>query len=1128
MKPLGSDHGLGGSSPAQRNPVYGWTAKGADLDDMLLLVPESGSPKTTKDYRIKDWSQVGFNGKEEISEASLAEGFTFLPREPPRPGQFSNIPRHNSFANPLNTQLSGTCQNVTNTPPKDKIPTSLARASPLNLPELCLPGTSTDIGCDIAEVPQQSELISMFSMHAGHSDLKDLSSVRSGSLKNAEETNTSNRLLSPPKITSSPVQSRYQELPTATDHKAAPYRHDEPYHAPRQPSHTKPVSSNGQCQPPPSTCGDLEPPTYRNPTKSLRHHHKQPANRPVHRSSTKGHKQQLSRHRSTSLASSNMSKKIARVHHRSSSIASSNISKNIEEFGEVKVRKQYAYHRFAESWNECLLVQGEEAAIEAHGEIERLRGDIQRQEAELGKSRSLLDDKETKLCEAEKLYKVLLEEDTRVLGDNKNLNLEITSLRQQLSEEKKRAELLKEKHQESRSRLNEAIKEQQDLFSRSRDLCQETVEQLRKEKVCKSSLSDAVDKALEISHKKREEMKKCLQEYRLQTEKDTQQKDQIISELKEQLNLQETLLAQEKSFADKLRAQAEEQSIAHECVRTLEAKVDALMAQHAAQGEQRGSDIHKSTQMMEVLNSRLDCLIGDGKLIASNMLSRDDLEVRLGISEKNVMESILPIILTLERGQKDTTDAMILLGASIQRDLNHLKDETTQLTDTWKENKEGNSMQVQKLLNQMQQLNDSLKTAENTCEQIGQKVDALVDNEQSSQRTTDTLLQDFTRQFLAREVRLDDIECRLQQTYEDFTTKTETMIAGALNDGKESTKLVCDATTELRNVVEQGFGQERESAAQLLLESGNITKALTAHIDEHKQPITQTDHKTHELRATLQSEHEAAVQLTRKLQTLEQKAQESEVLRDRWLREIQTVEMAREQMKAILEQTSPVETYDKKLDRIVEINRSIQSSTSYLATENQWVQQELAARIPKPSIETDKNLPALSTISNGMTENRPLAKEDAACRKVTVHSPDSGEGSPSPPPTVMQEQKRRREITQLRSILKSHVQSGAIESGSIEGPSVTLQVNPSKPPGQFSNTSLNKKSSFSSKEMVAEICSRMVRQDWSFPTVADFERDIQLAGKKREAPQSDLMSLQTDNTNHRDAKKLKTECFITE
>lgn len=183
---------------------------------------------------------------------------------------------------------------------------------------------------------------------------------------------------------------------------------------------------------------------------------------------------------------------------------------------------------FTECLNECLDITDDEV-VEARLEVQRLHGDIRHQEIELEKSRELLDQKDTKLCETEKLYKALLEEDARVLGDNKNLNSELESLRQQLSEEKKRSELLKEKHQESRSRLNDAIKEQQDLFSRSRDLCQETMDQLRKDKAGKTSVSDAVDKALETSQKKRAEMKKCLEEYRLQTEKDIQQSETSYS-----------------------------------------------------------------------------------------------------------------------------------------------------------------------------------------------------------------------------------------------------------------------------------------------------------------------------------------------------------------------------------------------------------------------------------------------------------------------------------------------------------------------------------------------------------------------------------------------------------------------
>ncbi|KAH6605733.1 hypothetical protein Trco_004886 [Trichoderma cornu-damae] len=528
------------------------------------------------------------------------------------------------------------------------------------------------------------------------------------------------------------------------------------------------------------------------------------------------------------------------------------------------------------------------------------------------------------------------------------------------------------------------------------------MDQLQKENACKSSASDAVDKALENSHKKREEMKKCLEEYRMQADKDIQQKDKVIWELKEKLNHQETLLAQEKLSADNLRAQAEEQTIARQ----------------------------------------LDSLIAGGNLVASNMLSRDDLELKLSAAENNVIES-----------------------------------------------------------------------------------------EQSSEHATSILLQDFTQQFSSHEVKIDHLESRLQQAYEGFTEKIETMVSGALNDGKKTTNLVRGAADELRNTLEQGFGQERERTEKLLLGNEIIVKALTTHIDDHKQQMAaQSDHKTHELQAILESERDAAAQLTRKIQALEQKAQESEVLRIQWLRDVQTAETARSQLKAIQERIPHVEGFDKKLDRLVEINKLIQSSAGFLAEESGWVQKELIGRLPEPIVseavvvsrDIYESTQALSIEPDGATESSPPTKEDAAWRKVTVHSPDPMEGSPSPPPTVRQEQKRRREIIQLRSILKSPAPPAAVESGNIEGPSPRPHVTQSKP-GHPLNGSLHKTGSASSEEMVAEIRSRMLRHDWSFSTVADFERDIQSAGKKRLASESILMPPELDGTNDWDPKKPRTE-----
>ncbi|PTB68982.1 hypothetical protein BBK36DRAFT_1166854 [Trichoderma citrinoviride] len=1115
MKSLSSDPAPSGVSPGKENVDSKWPIKGKGLGDILSRVPDPISP-STKENGAKDWAKGMFDDKQEISEALLSEGFTFPPRAPHRPGQFSDIPRPGLFKEPLDRRPPVSCQTPAGPSAKHNNSEQVARASPLDLPELCLPGKSGNKDSaqqqkGDAEDSKKHQLKSKFFSPSSGTISTDLPCPQSCSPKDAGETAQVTKLLSPPNLTSSPAQIQRSGLLTTVNHKAAPCKPVDAVDVPRHRSHIKKMSSNPRRQSTPSVCGDLELPTYYSPAKT-RHRHKHHTNRPMIYGSTKGH-EHPSRQRSSSIASSNISKKRSRAQNL---YASSNSD-----------RKLLAMEQAAIHWNECVQISAEESSA-ARREAQRLREEIHHQESELEKAREMLNQKDAKLSEIEKLYTTLLEKDTRVQGDNKTLSVELTTLRQQLSEEKKQRELVDDRHRACRDKLNEAIMEQQELFVRSRAFYEEMMDELRKENARKTLDSDAVDKALESSRQKRDEMKRCLEEYRMQMEEAIQQKNQAVSELKEKLSLQEVLLAQEKLFADHIHTQTEEQSMTYQCVRTLEAKVNALIAHQAEQDEQRHSDAQQNTQVMKMLSLKLDSLVAGGNVVVSNMLSRDDLELQLAAAEKNIFQRLSPAIHSLENGQLGMTTAVSHLEASIGRDLDLFKGEAIQLIDACKESKEGSNQQVEELLNHLQKLDHCLKRTESSCEEMGQKFDVLVGSEQSNQSETSNLLQGLMKQLSARETKFDSLERQILQAYEGFTAKLETMIAGAISDKGETTRFVRNAAAELRATLEKGFGQERNRTSQLLQGNEDIVKVLTSHINEQKRLGSQTDHTTNELQATLQSEREAAAQLRRQIQGLEQKAQETEELRNQWLKDVETVGAVRSQLKAIEEQIPQVEQYDKKLDRIVEISRSIQSSASYLATEREWVQEELEAIMPKPaalepatSSEATETPLARSVEAHLVTEGSSV-KEDIINRKVTVHSPDPGEGSPLPPPTVMQEQKRRREITQLRSILKTHALSGAVEAGDLEGPSARPQANHGRP----MNGSLNKSTSASAKDMVAEIRSRLLRHDWSFPTVADFERDIQLASKKRQAPQDSQEALDSFDASNRDLKKARTECRV--
>ncbi|KAK4077139.1 uncharacterized protein Triagg1_4106 [Trichoderma aggressivum f. europaeum] len=1114
LTPPNTGAGFGGPAPIESLSDFGWAINDTGIGNPFPMIPELSSPKIRDDRRTLD-------SKQAISEAVLSEGFTFPPRDLPRPGQFTNTQRHSLFPKPPSPPPPKPKLTLSGSPPKDRIMDSITRASPLDLPEICLSGNPIDAEVvhthgGEAEVSQPDKNKSILFMSPRITKPKVLPDSQS------HETDKTTRLMSPPKLASSPPTQRNDDnnLFKSIGHNVVTRGQDDPSTAPRMKGSNNTKSRNAQRQHTPSICGDLELPTYRSPMESRHKHPKNYEHRPIVVLSRDTH-ERPSHQRSGSTTSSNISKKRSRVHKSSPKSKQS--------------RDQRAIQHITHFWNQCIQLAEEEteAARSKLGKLEKI---LQGEREKLGDIGRSLEEKSTQLSDAQKRYNALLENNNKVAEEKEGLASELTSVKEQLSEEKKQGKLAKDKYDSYRRKLNETIGEQGVLFRRAETYYKDTMDQLQKENERKTASSDAVDEALKNSLKIREEMKKCMDEYRMQMQKDVQKKDQVISELKEKLNLQEALWAQEKTFADKLSAQTKEQDSVHQCVWALKAKVDSLIAHHDFQSEQREFDARSSTQMMSALNSKLDSLLTGGNQLASKMLSQEDLELKLAIAEKNIGKSLLPAISSLESGQSNVSEAISQLGGSVGQDLDRFKGEASRIVKALEQDEKGTSARFRELSDHIQNFDCSLKNAVGSCENIGQKFDVLAGNGQSNQRETINMLQGILQQMSAHENKSNETDRQRQHAYEQLAKKVEAMVSEAMKNGEDTIKPLNNAIANLRATLGQGLGQEREKMAQLLQANENVLNVLTTHIGEQKHITTQTDDKTSELQATLENEREMTAQLRNKIQAFEQKAEEAEILRNGWLKDIQTIDKMRSQLKAVAMRVSEVEDCDKKLDRVMEISGSIQSSASYLATEEEWVQLEITDRMPNPAVsevvtscEVNTTPLPLSAETNGAAETQPSIKEDAMSRKVTVHSPDPGERSPSPPLTVMQEQKRRREVTQLKSILKSHALPDTIEPSSLEGHPARPQTNHSKA-SQATNGSLNKSQSASAKEMVAEIRSRLIQHNhtWTFPTVADFERDIQLSSKKRQAPQGNLVSLESLEATSREVKKPRTEHYIEE
>ena len=164
----------------------------------------------------------------------------------------------------------------------------------------------------------------------------------------------------------------------------------------------------------------------------------------------------------------------------------------------------------------------EDERDDANWEIERLQREMRQQDEKLIKSLQLLFEKDVQF-QATQAHCIELEtQGAQVTTENQRLSGEVGSLRDQLGESKKRAASLGDKSRAYRAKLNEAIAEQQALFLRSRAFYQEAQQELQKENSSRAVNAQAIDKALETSRQKREEMKQCFEEFRVETERECQ------------------------------------------------------------------------------------------------------------------------------------------------------------------------------------------------------------------------------------------------------------------------------------------------------------------------------------------------------------------------------------------------------------------------------------------------------------------------------------------------------------------------------------------------------------------------------------------------------------------------------
>ncbi|PHH62509.1 hypothetical protein CDD81_7082 [Ophiocordyceps australis] len=768
----------------------------------------------------------------------------------------------------------------------------------------------------------------------------------------------------------------------------------------------------------------------------------------------------------------------------------------------ARYRSQSRTSNVAERWNECMaLTQAENEQYVS--EIEQLQLELDQRDQELNKSRTLFAIKGHELEEMKNKLNELREKDSYQSNENKELKDQIDALSQELSSSASKTRALEERYCAYRLKLNDAIREQQDLYKRSKVLHQESMNELQNEKQKRIRGSEAIDKALEHARQKREEMRRCSDELRIQMEYESRVKERKILELQEKIKEQQENMVRERQFSDGLRHQMSTQQRTKEAVTELALKMEVLVERFAR------SDRHQKDheKLMNQIYRKLETVTDRWDIISDERgISADNIERVVDAVNEIISPRISTAVSDVSAVQISAMRTLGQVCHAFQSQLGDIRGfignqyeilATRQVFD--EEAKRNFEDKFHALQGEMQANQAGVEQIKQLLEkQI--EADSLFRNEIIKEQQ-----KELDAKWATRFDVIKDLEARVQLMSEtqasgiDRLTKQQTMNEEAVQ------KHLVRLAEELKSSVESGFLVEQGKSEERARQGQASLDALKSQLEAVNHHLTVVQLGANQ--EANDQEHKNLVDtLEQQILQLENQVKETEQLRNRWLQDIKAIDALRGSLEELELRVPRMEKLSLQLGDFSRINQVMSSTAQYLLREKDWVEEQMEesqlndssqffpsgrnadvpqqAREGRPTFAASSENRAADIVEGLLMDDVPLR------RRVKVHSPAGRRLTGSPPPSVEQEQLRRRGAAQPRSILKPKATS-LQESGTIEEQASRMPRHRS----QYNRPVMGKMSTAAaSAEVVEEIRSGLVQPerahlDWSLPTMMDFEKD---------------------------------------
>jgi acyl carrier protein phosphodiesterase len=331
------------------------------------------------------------------------------------------------------------------------------------------------------------------------------------------------------------------------------------------------------------------------------------------------------------------------------------------------------------------------------------------------------------------------------------------------------------------------------------------------------------------------------------------------------------------------------------------------------------------------------------------------------------------------------------------------------------------------------------------------------------------------------------------------------------------------AIQEIRIQLEEKLQEEKTASEQDISRSEAMQATLKTHLEQVKlqlEGMSSNDPESQLLRESLAEERRKTCALQEQLAKFESDSKANGELCQRQHQDLRAIETLKSQLQDMSEQVPRVETLNTTFNKMVDLNQMMQSTALYLSKERHWVNEQLSTTSqdvgthnsqtntggtesvyfsgkrsgePAARIRTQSSDTKLTISLSDLSTLDVHSQGERYRRKVIVASPALGVSLTAQPPSITQEQLRRREASIPRSILRS-------TASSIQDPeSIRAPVNHS----QYNRPVSAKRSSmsgFTNPAMVEQIRSGLIQSktkhpDWEFPTMEDFAKEIHPSGQ---------------------------------